>query len=34
MFGDETKAASLYTGSTLLNISSYATTGNLLNMLF
>ena len=34
MFGDETKAASLYTGSTLLAISSYATTGNLLNMLF
>ena len=34
MFGDETKAVSLYTGSTLLNISSYATTGNLLNMLF
>lgn len=34
MFGNETKAASLYTGSTLLNISSYATTGNLLNMLF
>ena len=34
MFGGETKAASLYTGSTLLAISSYATTGNLLNMLF
>ena len=34
MFGDETKAASLYTGSTLLSISGYATTGNLLNMLF
>ena len=34
MFGNETTAASLYTGSTLLSISSYATTGNLLNMLF
>lgn len=34
MFGSETTAASLYTGSTLLNISGYATTGNLLNMLF
>ena len=34
MFGGETTVASLYTGSTLLNISGYATTGNLLNMMF
>ena len=34
MLGNETKLASLYTGSTLVNISAFATTGNLLDMMF
>lgn len=34
MLGNETTLASLYTGRTLQNISGYATTGNLINMLF
>lgn len=34
MLGNETTVASLYTGRTLQNISGYATTGNLINMLF
>lgn len=34
MLGNETKLASLYTGSTLMNISAFATTGNLLDMMF
>lgn len=34
MLGNETKLASLYTGSMLVNISAFATTGNLLDMMF
>ena len=34
MIGGEMTVASLYTGRTLQNISSFVTTGNLIDMLF